>query len=181
MVILVTTSSRAQECAAAIEHTTHQKTEVATSLARAVACLQTNDYDALVLDESFHQTEIGAVNLLLDHAGVAMPMYVNLALHGTARVAREVHTGLQRFVREKLSAMRSAENALRNELRGEVTGILLNSELALREPAIPDCAAEKIQVMHDLAERMRVKLESTPREQAPKRVRTTGERGMRVQ
>jgi hypothetical protein len=170
MIILVTTSSRAQECAAAIEQSTHQKTQVAISLAKAVACLQTHEFEALVLDESFHQTEIGAVNLLLDHAGVAIPIYVNLALHGTARVAREVQTGLLRFVREKLSAMRLAENTLRNELRGEVTGILLNSELALREPILPERAAEKIQTIHDLAERMRLKLETVPTQQLPVQV-----------
>jgi hypothetical protein len=166
MIILVTISSRAKECAAAIEQTTRQKTQIATSLARAVTLLQAHDYDALVLDESFQQTEIGAANLLLDHAGVAMPIYVNLSLHGDERVAREVHAGLLRFVREKLSALRSAANVLRNELRGEVTSILLNSELALREPALAKGVAEKIQAMRDLAETMRFKLEGTPEEHA---------------
>ena len=162
MLILVTTSPRAKECAAAIEQTTHQKTQIATSLARAVECLQTHDYDALVLDESFNHAEIGGVNLLLNHAGLAMPMYVNLALYGTERVTREVQNGMLRFVREKLAAMRSAENVLRSMLRGEVTAILLNSELALREPSLSQGIAEKIQVMHDLAEGMRLKLEGTP-------------------
>ena len=160
MVILVTTSSRAKECGAAIEQTTHQRTQIATSLARAVEFLQTHDYDALVLDESFHQTEIGAVNLLLNHAGMAMPIYVNLALHGSDRVAREVQTGLLRLVREKLAAMRSAEYVLRSEWRGQVTGILLNSELALRDPSLSERVSEKIQAVHDLAEQMRFKLES---------------------
>jgi hypothetical protein len=158
MVILVTTSSRARECAAAIEQSTHQKTQIANSLARAVELLLAHDYDALVMDESFNQTEIGGVNLLLSHAGMAMPVYINLALHGTQRVTREVENGLQRFVREKLNAMRSAEKVLRNVLRGEVTGILLNCELAIREPALPETVASRIQVMHDLAEEMRVKL-----------------------
>jgi DNA-binding NtrC family response regulator len=162
MVILVTTSPRARECAAAIEQTTHQKTQIATSLARAVECLQTHDYDVLVIDESFNHAEIGGVNLLLNHAGLAMPIYVNLALHGTDRVTREVHNGILRFVREKLSAMRSAENVLRNMLRGEVTAILLNSELALRETSLSASIAERIHVMHDLAERMRLKLEGAP-------------------
>ena len=162
MIILVTTSPRAKECAAAIEQTTHQKTQIATSVARAVECLQTHDYDALVLDESFNHAEIGGANLLLNHAGVAMPIYVNLALHGTERVTREVHNGMLRFVREKLSAMRSAENVLRNLLRGEVTAILLNSALALREPSLSDNMAEKIHVMHDLGESMRLKLEGAP-------------------
>ena|ERR1035438_7428087 len=164
MVILVTTSPRARECAAAIEQTTHQKTQVATSLARAVECLQTHDYDALVIDESFNHAEIGGVNLLLNHAGLAMPIYVNLALHGTERVTREVHNGILRFVREKLTAMRTAENVLRNLLRGEVTAVLLNSELALREPSLSDNVGERVHVIHDLAERMRLKLEGAPSE-----------------
>jgi len=131
MLILVSTSSRAKEYGAAIEHTTHQRTQIATSLARAVEFLRAHDYDALVLDESFHQAEIGAVNLLLNHAGMAMLVYyVNLALHGSERVARAVQTGLLRLVREKLAAMRTAEYVLRRELRGQLTGILLNSELA---------------------------------------------------
>lgn len=120
MVILVSTSSRAKECGAAIEHTTHQRTQIAASLARAVEFLQAHDYDALVLDESFHPTEIGAVNRLLNHAGMAMPVYVNLA-HGSERVARAVQTGLLRLVREKLAAMRTAEYVLRSELRGQLT------------------------------------------------------------
>jgi hypothetical protein len=161
MVILVTSSSRAKECAAAIEQATHHETKIATSLSRAVDSLQTHDYDALVLDESFRQTEISAVNLLLNHAGLAVPIYVNLALHGAERVAREVQTGLVRFVREKLAAMRAAEGILRSELRGEVTGILLTSELALREPALPEAVAEKVQAVHDLAEKMRRRLEAT--------------------
>lgn len=162
MIILVTTSSRAKECAAAIEQTTHQKTQIATSLAKAVELLQTHDYDVLLLDESFHQTEIGRIDLLLNHAGVAMPIYVNLALHSTDRVAREVQTGLLRVVRERLAAMRLAENTLRSELRGEVTGILLNSELAMREPSLSESVAARVRVMHELAEKMRSKLESTP-------------------
>ena len=99
---------------------------------------------------------------MLNHAGMAMPIYVNLGLHGTERVTREVQNGMLRFVPEKLTAMRSAENVLRNLLRGEVTAILLNSELALRDPALSESIAEKIHVMHDLADEMRLKLQGTP-------------------
>ena len=177
MIMLVTTSPRARECAVAMEQATHQKTEIAASLARAVERLESNDYDLLVLDESFNHTEIGGVNLLLSHAGPAVPVYVNLALHGTERVAREVESGLARFVRERTSAMQSAESLLRNVLRGEVTAILLNSELAMRAPALCPEAAEKIQLVHDLAEAMRRKLEVTPAHVAAAR---SGEAGLRT-
>jgi DNA-binding NtrC family response regulator len=162
MLILVTTSPRAKECAAAIEQTTRQKTQIASSLAKAVACLQTHEYDAVVLDESFNHVDTRGVSQLLNHAGTAMPIYVNLALHGTERVTREVQNGILRFVREKLAAMRTAESVLRNLLRGEVTGILLNCELALRAPSLSEGVAERIRVMHELADSMRLKLEGTP-------------------
>ena len=160
MIILVTNSSRARECAAAIEQTTHQKTQVAASVAKAVKLLQTHDYDLLLVDESFHQSETRGVHLLLNHAGVAMPIYVNLGLHSTERVAREVQTGLLRVVGEKVAAMRSVVNMLRSELRGEVTGILLNSDLVMREPSLSEDVATRIRAMHELAEKMRSKLEN---------------------
>jgi chemotaxis response regulator CheB len=131
MIILVTASSRAEECAAAIEQKTHQHAQIATSLNRAIELLQTHDYEVVVLDESFQQVEIGAETLVTNHAGMAVPIYVNLSLHGAERVAQEVNQGLRRLLGEKLASMRAAESAVRNELRGEITAILLNSELAL--------------------------------------------------
>jgi hypothetical protein len=159
MIILVSTSSRAKECAAAIEQKSHQETQVATSLAKAVEHLQAHEYDVIVVDESFQQVEHGAEGLVTSHAGNAMLVYVNLSLHGTDRVALEVNRALQRLVSEKLVLMRAAENLLRNELRGQVTAILLNSELALREGQLPAGAAAKMKEVYDLAEQMRVRLE----------------------
>ena len=175
MIMLVTTSPRARECAAAIEQSTHQKTQIAASLARAVECLQSNDYDLLVLDESFNHTEIGGVNLLLNHAGPAMPVYVNLALHGAERVAREAQNGLARFVREKLGGHAVGGELVAQRVAGEVTAILLNSELAMRAAvASGRTSAERIQVVHDLAETMRLKLEVTPAHVAAARCHEAG-------
>src|SRR5271165_3904999 len=159
MILLVTGSSRGEECAAAIEQKTHQKLQIAASLNQAVGLLQAHDYDVLVLDESFQQLE-AAESMVTTHAGMAVPIYVNLSLHGAERVALEVNRGLQRLVEERLASMRAAENLLRNELRGEVTAILLNSELALRERPLSPGVAQKLQIMHDLATKMRQRLEA---------------------
>jgi len=160
MILLVTGSSRGQECAAAIEQKTHQKLQIAASLNQAVGLLQAHEYDVLVLDESFQQLEAAAESMVTTHAGMAVPIYVNLSLHGAERVALEVNRGLQRLVEERLASMRAAENLLRNELRGEVTAILLNSELALRERPLSPGVAQKLQIMHDLATKMRQRLEA---------------------
>jgi len=159
MIILVSASSRAKECAAAIEQKNHQETQVATSLTKAIEYLQAHEYDIIVVDESFQQVEAGAESLVASHAGNAIPVYVNLALHGTERVAVEVNRALQRLTAERLSSMRMAENLLRNELRGQVTAILLNSELALREEELSTDAAAKVKEVYDLAEQMRIRLD----------------------
>ena len=162
MILLVTGSSRAQECATAIEKKTHHKALVAGLPAKAVESLQLHQFDTLVIDESFQQVDGGAENLILTHAGSAVPIYVNLALHGAERVATEVGCGLQRLVRERMASMVAAAKELRNELRGEVTAILLNAELALREKPLAPSTAEKLGIVHEIAEGMRRKLEDRP-------------------
>ena len=166
MIILVSASSGAKECATAIEQKNRLETQVATSLAKAIELLQAHEYEIIVVDESFQQVEAGAESLVTGHAGNAIPVYVNLALHGTDRVALEVNRALQRLTTERLASMRAAESLLRNELRGQVTAILLNSELALREGQLPASAAAKMKEVHDLAEEMRTRLDGRTTVQA---------------
>jgi CheY-like chemotaxis protein len=147
MILLVTASSRANQYAAALERGTGVKTQVATSARQASAKLQADEYDALVLDQS-----------LLNRCATAMPVYVNLALHACERVARDVQVALRRAQDERVVAERVAGKLLRNELCSEVTGILLNSELALRHPGVPPEAAKKIHSVRELAEKMRSRL-----------------------
>jgi hypothetical protein len=159
MIILVSASSRAKECAAAIEQQNHQETKIANSSSKAIEFLQADEYDIVVVDESFQQVESGAECLVASHAGNAIAVYVNLGLHGTSRVAQEVHRALQRLVSQRVASMRAAEGLLRNELRGQITAILLNSELALREHQLPTTAAAKMKEVHNLAEEMRARLD----------------------
>jgi CheY-like chemotaxis protein len=158
MILLVTTSSRAKECAAALEQGTGHPTQVANSVPHAIARLQTTEYDALAIDQSLLEADFRALDTLLNHAGTALPIYVNLALHHNDRVLRETQVALRRAEKEKKWAMSMAERILRNQLRGEVTGILLTSELALRQPAIPAEVVTKIRLVQDMAEKMRSRL-----------------------
>ena len=159
MIVLVSASSRAKECAAAIEQKSHQQAQVAASLSKALELLQTHEYEIVVLDECFQQVEAGAAAAITGNAGNAMMVYVNLSLHGTDRVTLEVNRAVRRLASEKLALMRSAESLLRNDLRGQVTAILLNTELALREAQLPTAAAAKIKAVYELAKQMRDNLE----------------------
>ncbi len=159
MILLISSSAKAAECAAAVEQGTRQQTQVANSVPRALAKLDAGEYDAIVIDQSLLEVDFAALDTLLNHAGVAMPIYVNLALHRTERVVRQIQQGLHRGAAERKIAMRAAENALRSQLRDNVTGILLTSELALRQPTVPDAVAEKLRSMQQLAEQMRSRLQ----------------------
>ena len=56
-------------------------------------------------------------------------------------------------------ARRAVEGVLRNQLRDEVTGILLNSDLALRQQALAPEVAARLQSVRLLAEKMRSQLQ----------------------
>ncbi|MGA2372902.1 MAG: hypothetical protein ACLPPV_22310 [Candidatus Korobacteraceae bacterium] len=159
MILLVTTSSRAKECAAALEQGTGHKTNVASSVPQAVTKMQAAEFDGLAIDQSLLESDFRALDTLLNRCGIAVPLYVNLALHSNERVVREVQVALRRAEKEKLMATRTAEQVLRNQLRSQVTGILLNSELALRQKTISPDVAEKVRSVRELAEKMRSQLE----------------------
>jgi len=159
MILLVSTSSRAKECAAALEQGTGHKTHVASSVPQAVTKMQAAEYEGVAIDQSLLESDFRALDTLLNRCGIAVPLYVNLALHSNERVVREVQVALRRAEKEKLMATRAAEQLLRNQLRSQVTGILLNSELALRQKTISPDVAEKVRSVRELAEKMRSQLE----------------------
>jgi signal transduction histidine kinase len=159
MILLVTTSSRAKECATALETSARQKVTLAHSVRSALIKLQQAEYDALIVDESLVEIDDTAIDALLNHAGMAMPIYINLGLHRTERIVREAEAGLMRKYAERLGARRSAVTELQCELRGDLTGILLASELALRESSLPPRVADRINSVHKLAEQIRQRLD----------------------
>ena len=159
MILLITASSRAKECAVALEAGARQKVDLVHSVSRALARLQHAEYDALVIDELLVEIDDGAIHSLLNHSGMAMPIYINLGLHRTERVVAEVLTGLMRKHAEHLGAKRSAMTELQSQLRSDLTGILLATELALRESSIPPRVAVKINSVYKLAEQIRTRLD----------------------
>ena len=70
MILLVTTSSRAKECAAAVEQGTGHKTHVASSVPQAVSKLEAADYEGLAIDQSVLESDFRALDTLLNHCGI---------------------------------------------------------------------------------------------------------------
>jgi hypothetical protein len=160
MILLVTPSERASECAAALRAATDDEVLVAESLARATIFLRAEDCRAAVFDQSLLEAEPNEAESTLEHLGTAIPVQVNLAISGIERLVREVRAALQRRQREESSARQAAIGRLQSELNGTVTALLLSSELALQAPGLPAAAKERLQSVHELVKKFRHQLES---------------------
>lgn len=160
MILLITSSSRSQEFSTAIEDALGETVEVASTTKRALSVLRTSEFVALVLDEAIVECEPECVDALLHHSGMAVPVYVNLALSSAQRVVRDVKSAMRRSEEARLIAMRAAESLLRSEFRGAITGILLSTELAMRTPDLPPEAADKLRSVCQLASDIRNRMET---------------------
>jgi len=160
MILLVTSSQRAPECAAGLHEATGEEVAVAESLARAATLLRAEGYLAVVLDQYLVETEPHEAGNTLEHLGMAILVQVNLAISGVERVVREVRAALQRRQREEIRARQAVIGRLRSELNDTITALLLSSELALETPGLPAAAAEKIEAVHELVKKIRRQLEN---------------------
>jgi len=159
MILLVTSSRLGAESAACLEGALRETVTVVESVRRATTLLREGEYTAVVLDEPLAESEPENLGSLLQRAGAAVPVYVNLAVSSAARVAREVRFALRRYQEARLVAVRAAESLLRSEIRDAITGILLGTELALQTPELPCAAEEKLCTVCVLASQIRNRLE----------------------
>jgi hypothetical protein len=161
MILLVTPSERASECAAALHQATGEEVVAAESLARAATLLRAEGYLAVVLDQYLVETEPHEAENTLEHLGTSILVPVNLAISGMERLVREVRAALQRRQREEIRARQAAIGRLRSELNGTITALLLSSELALETAGLPVAAVEKIEAVYELVKKLRKQLETT--------------------
>lgn len=158
MIIIASAAANARECALALEKQTGERCVFSPSLRECAHKLQSQEFSAVVVDQVLVDATAGSLDLLWKHAGGAIVVTVNLAISGADRLVREVKAALRRRERERAAAQQAAAARLRNELTGAVTGILLSSELALKEPELPPVVVSKLRSVHELALLMKQRL-----------------------
>jgi|ERR1700675_1231506 len=158
MILLVTSSGRASECASAIRTATGEAVVVAENLALATTLLREECYLAVVLDQQMLETEPQEAEMMLEHLDTAIPVQVNLAISGMERLVREVRAAVQRRRREEARARLAALGNLQSQLNGTVTALLLSVELALKTGGMTAVATEKVRSIHELVKKLRRQL-----------------------
>jgi len=159
MILLITSSNAGYKCSEELAQATGKQVELVADLGVAARRLNEQQCELVVLDQVLVDYDAAAVEALFSGATLTVPVFVNLAICGTERLATEVKAALMRARQQRIRATKAAGAELRDELRGAVTGILLSSELALGVPALPAAAECKLAQVVELAQRMRRSLE----------------------
>lgn len=157
-ILIVTGIEGARNCAAVVGAQLGMDVEVAQGRKAAQAALRRREYLAVVVDETMAECDPAAAEAIWDHAGLAIPLQINFALSGAARLTREIRAALHRREREQTLARRAAAAAMETELKSTVAGLLLHSQLALAGNEVPTPLAEKLRVVADLAGSLRQQL-----------------------
>ena len=159
-ILMVTGIEGARNCAAVVAAQLGMEVEVAEGRKTALAALRHREFLAVVLDETMAECDPAAAEAVWGRAGLAIPVQINFALSGSARLIREIRAALHRREREQTLARRAAAAAIEIELKSTVAGLLLHSQLALNGSEISSPAAERMRVVADLVGRLRRQLAS---------------------
>jgi len=157
-ILIVTGIEGARNCAAVVGTQLGMEVEVADGRKAALAALRRKEYLSVVVDETMAECDPSAAESIWERAGLAIPLQINFALSGAARLTREIRAALHRREREQTLARRAAAAAMESELKNTVAGLLLHSQLALSDSAISAPVAEKLRVVADLAGSLRQQL-----------------------
>ncbi len=157
-VLIITTMEDAEPCARLIAEQTGARVEVVRSRKAALLALRREVFDLVVVEQSLAEADLAWAEQIWQVSGLALPLEVNLAVTGAARLTREVKAALARRDGEQRVARVAIARDMEDELKSSVTGILLESELALREPALPPSLQPKLRRLVDLAGTLRERL-----------------------
>src|SRR5437762_2723852 len=84
MILIITPSVRARDCAQAIQEALREETQVASNLRGALAQLRGQEYCGVVLDHAFLDSDPDESEVILQHIGMAIPIH-----HGSAHFLRD--------------------------------------------------------------------------------------------
>ena len=158
MILLISCVAKAQDCGQALQEGTHEPVIVCAALQEAITQLKEKEFSAVVFDLLLLDAQPDEGETVLKHMGSAVPVYLNFAITGTARAAREVRWALQRRKREVLAAKSEAQQGLRHELNDTLTALLLSCQMALQVPELPAQAETKMQAVEAFAMEVSAKL-----------------------
>ncbi len=134
----------------------HHPLDVAANRRAGLAMLRRGEYALVLLDESIGLVDEDGAEALYQNAGAAVVLEFNFGIIGLMRVLRQVKSALARRTHDQQQARASVRAMLQSELSASLSGLLLESQLALREAT--GSQAIKLRHVVELAGEMRDRL-----------------------
>jgi hypothetical protein len=163
MILLLSPYQNAPECAALIERATRNQVKTFDSLRLALAALRTHAFVAIVADENLLDCSSEGADAIIERMGSAIPVFLDMACMRAERISKHVGLAIRRRELEYKTTRELATAELQSELKSEVTGLLISSELAMKSSNIPVHVSEKMALVLESAKRIRAKLENDKR------------------
>lgn len=161
-ILIISGIEGVRNCAEVISKQIEMRVEVAEGRRAALTALRHKEYLAVVVDESLAECDPVAADAIWERSGLAIPLQINFAVSGAARIIREIRAALHRREREQATALQAATASIEKELKNTVSGLLLQSQLALSQSGVPTVVAEKLRLVADLAGTLRQQLSAPP-------------------
>ena len=150
-VLIITAMANAEGWAEELATQLDLKASVVSTRKAALTALRHREYAVVIADSSVIEADSETADLVWKHSGLAVPLEINFAISNRSRLVREVRAALARRAQEHKLALRTAALSLESELRSTLSGLLLQSQLALAEPALTPELTDKLKIMAELA------------------------------
>ena len=159
-ILIISGMEGVRHCADVVGRQLDRKVEVAEGRRTALDALRRRQFAVVVLDETIAECDPAAAEAIWQRSGLAVPIQINFALSGATRIIREIRAALSRREQELAVARLAAKEDIATELKNTVTGLVLQSQLALSEGGVPPHIIERLRVVADLASTLRQQLAS---------------------
>ena len=95
-ILLISAMMGIENCATNLSRQLGLPVDSAADKKEGIAALKRRNYGVVVVDESIVEPDPRCAELLWRYAGLAIPMQVNFALSGTARLSRDIRAAIAR-------------------------------------------------------------------------------------
>ena len=158
-VLMIAGMKNADVCGREIAERAEVTVEVTTNRRAGLAALRRTSFDVVLVEENLAEADPGWADQVWQMAGAGVAVQVNFAIVSCVRLSREVRAALTRKESARLSARRAVASEIETDLKLSITGLLLQSELALREPELPDALQPKLRRIVELAGALRERID----------------------
>lgn len=157
-ILLITSIVGADNMAEAVSERAGVIVELVRSRRAALASLRRYSFDAVMIDATLPDGEATPTDLLWQNVGDALPIEIDLRALGASGIARMLRGMLTRRDQMEVQVREQVTRSLAEQMRGPITGLLLQSDLMLRDQELTPTIAAKVRAMRDLADDLRVRL-----------------------